>query len=68
VPSVPSSSTCARCGAQFHCGRDDDAGCWCARLPPLDRVRYDAAAGCLCESCLREAIDASAASSRGVPS
>jgi hypothetical protein len=64
VPSA-SSFTCACCGAPFKCGRDDAAGCWCARLPPLARSRYDAAAGCLCEPCLRAAIDASCASSPG---
>ncbi|MGZ8274124.1 MAG: cysteine-rich CWC family protein [Burkholderiaceae bacterium] len=62
LPSA-SPSTCARCGASFHCGRDDAAGCWCACLPALDRVRYDAAAGCLCKSCLRAATGAPTASS-----
>jgi hypothetical protein len=56
VKPLPDSA-CARCGASFHCGRDDAGGCWCARLPPLDRGRYDAAAGCLCKACLRTLID-----------
>jgi hypothetical protein len=59
------TANCSACGAPFNCGRDDAAGCWCARLPPLDRGRYDAAAGCLCEPCLRAALDATSASSSG---
>jgi hypothetical protein len=57
-------SICARCGAPFRCGRDDPAGCWCARLPALPRNRYDTAAGCLCEDCLQRALDAAAAPPR----
>jgi hypothetical protein len=57
MPSSPPASTCARCGAPFHCGRDDAAGCWCARLPALPRERYSEAAGCLCEACLRRMLD-----------
>lgn len=51
------TSTCSRCGAPFHCGRDDPGVCWCARLPALPSSRYDAAAGCLCEACLRRMLD-----------
>jgi len=61
---LASPSTCARCGALFHCGRDDPAGCWCARLPALPRDRYGAVAGCLCEDCLRRVLDAAAAPPR----
>ena len=50
-------SRCARCGTPFHCGIDDAGGCWCAKLPPLPREAYDRAAGCLCESCLRQATN-----------
>lgn len=66
VPSfLPAAvSTCSRCGASIHCGRDDPAGCWCARLPTLSPDRYDAAAGCLCEACLRHLLDAAAAPPR----
>jgi hypothetical protein len=53
-------SRCARCGATFHCGVDDPGGCWCAKLPPLPREAY-AGGGCLCESCLRRALDGAAA-------
>jgi len=59
-PTIAAHSACARCGAPFRCGRDDPAGCWCARLPALPRDRYDAAAGCLCEACLRALLDAAA--------
>ena len=49
-------SRCARCGAPFRCGIDDTGGCWCAKLPPLPREAYADAAGCLCEACLRRAL------------
>ena len=49
---------------RVQCGRDDPAGCWCARLPTLPPDRYDAAAGCLCEACLRRMLDAAAAKPR----
>jgi ribosomal protein L34E len=51
-------SSCARCGAPFHCGIEDAGGCWCARLPPLPRDVYPAEAGCLCEACLNELLRA----------
>jgi hypothetical protein len=51
------AAQCARCGVTFRCGRNDLAGCWCARLPSLERSRYDAAAGCLCEACLRALLE-----------
>ena len=63
VPLKP-SSRCAGCGAEFTCGRDDPAGCWCARLPGLSPDRYAAAAGCLCEACLGSLLDAAAAKPR----
>lgn len=56
TPMQGTASTCARCGAPFRCGRDDPAGCWCARLPALPPERYEAAAGCLCERCLRQRL------------
>jgi len=52
------NSRCTRCGAPFRCGIDDTGGCWCARLPPLPGEAYMNAAGCLCESCLRQALGA----------
>jgi hypothetical protein len=55
--SLPApESACARCGARFHCGRDDTTPCWCAALPPLDPTRYDAHSGCLCEACLQATL------------
>jgi hypothetical protein len=63
VPLTP-STRCSGCGAEFSCGRDDPAGCWCARLPALPSNRYDAAAGCLCEGCLRRMLDAAATQPR----
>jgi hypothetical protein len=46
---------CGRCGAEFGCGRDSAAGCWCASEPyRLPLPAQDGAAGdCLCPSCLR---------------
>ena len=48
---------CERCGAEFRCGRDSPAGCWCAAEPYRLPVPLPAAAGpssdCLCPSCLR---------------
>src|SRR5512139_1380728 len=63
VPLKP-SSRCSGCGAEFSCGRADHAGCWCDRLPTLPPDRYAAAAGCLCEGCLRRMLDAANAESR----
>ena len=54
------AARCARCGAAFACGLNDSSGCWCARLPALPRERYDAAADCLCENCLRGLLESSA--------
>ena len=55
--------TCARCGREFGCSRDNIEACWCNaepyRLPmPTDPAASGLAAtsgGCLCPSCLREA-------------
>jgi hypothetical protein len=44
---------CAACGAPMVCGRNDPAGCWCARLPPLPAGSIEAGQSCLCERCLR---------------
>jgi hypothetical protein len=52
------TSRCAACGAEFHCGLADSAGCWCAQLPALQAERYDPSAGCLCEACLRNRLAA----------
>jgi len=43
---------CARCGAPFHCGKDEDR-CWCETLPPLTPVP---GRGCLCRKCLEEEL------------
>jgi hypothetical protein len=59
-----SMTSCSNCGTTFHCGRDDEAGCWCARLPTLPPDRYDTAAGCLCEACLNRMLAAAAAQPR----
>ncbi|TAK88407.1 MAG: hypothetical protein EPO20_02990 [Betaproteobacteria bacterium] len=47
-PTELLADRCARCGAPFHCGRND-AGCWCESLPPLAPVP---GRGCLCRACL----------------
>jgi ribosomal protein L34E len=56
------TATCARCGTPFQCGVDAPEGCWCARLPVLPAGALVPDSGCLCETCLRELIDARAAS------
>jgi hypothetical protein len=62
------SSVCPGCGAKFHCGLADSGGCWCARLPALQRERYDVGAGCLCEACLRKQLAGDAAQPPAGPS
>jgi ribosomal protein L34E len=52
----PDAAACARCGAPFHCGVNDPQGCWCTKLPALPRRAFDATAGCLCATCLRQAL------------
>jgi Cysteine-rich CWC len=48
---------CERCGAEFTCGRDSAAGCWCAaepyRLPMPAPGKAGTSGDCLCPSCLR---------------
>jgi hypothetical protein len=56
---------CARCGAPFCCGIDDPKGCWCAKLPALPQQAYDDTKSCLCEGCLRQAVNAAADPSSG---
>lgn len=51
---------CAACGAFMTCGRDDPAGCWCARLPALPAATLIEGKGCLCERCLGARLDAGA--------
>ncbi len=43
--------TCARCGAAFGCGVDDET-CWCARVDARLPLPQDAA-DCLCPDCLQ---------------
>jgi hypothetical protein len=43
---------CSRCGAPFHCGRNDPESCWCAQLPPLPVGALEAGRGCVCRACL----------------
>ena len=48
---------CQQCGAVFTCGSGGDAGgCWCQNYPPVMTLPKSNA-DCLCESCLRAAID-----------
>lgn len=53
-PALPAAgpTVCAGCGAPMTCGRDDPAGCWCARQPPLPAAALVGGQGCLCEPCL----------------
>jgi len=53
TPKIEATSRCSACGAAMVCGRDDPAGCWCARLPPLAASAVVPAADCVCEPCLR---------------
>lgn len=52
---------CGRCGAEFGCGRDGPAGCWCAEESFPLKMPLPADAGsfsdCLCPSCLRSVAD-----------
>ena len=48
APAVAMSS-CESCGAQFHCGSQDEAPCWCLEFPAVDPV---AGMSCLCPDCL----------------
>jgi hypothetical protein len=50
---TPPPERCARCGAEFHCGRNDEVDCWCAGLPPLTPVD---GRSCLCRRCLEEEL------------
>jgi hypothetical protein len=53
-------ATCTSCGGRFTCGlRESQEPCWCASLPPLQRVDPDA--DCLCPACLAARIAAEAA-------
>ncbi|MDB5743374.1 MAG: hypothetical protein JWR68_1689 [Polaromonas sp.] len=56
------TSVCPGCGAGLRCGMAaGDAGCWCARLPPVMPVpalpAEALAAACFCQACLNKAID-----------
>ena len=44
--------TCARCGAAFECGRNEES-CWCETLPALTPVP---GRSCLCRECLEEEL------------
>jgi ribosomal protein L34E len=51
------SSTCPRCGAEFHCGVKDTEPCWCNSLTlsePTQQVLRARYTSCLCENCLRQ--------------
>ncbi|MDH3716219.1 MAG: cysteine-rich CWC family protein [Gammaproteobacteria bacterium] len=51
---------CERCGANFHCGMDDTAPCWCATdFPPV--ISGTAGSSCLCPSCLEQLVSATQA-------
>ncbi|RDV03333.1 hypothetical protein DXH78_01250 [Undibacter mobilis] len=51
-PTSARTLTCAACGTTFTCS--GDVGCWCAAEPfRLPMPSLEAAADCLCPSCLR---------------
>lgn len=59
-------SQCAQCGTEFNCQMVDglqdgqqQAACWCTALPPLTGVLLEGT--CLCPTCLRERLQATAA-------
>ncbi|HYS12043.1 MAG TPA: cysteine-rich CWC family protein [Burkholderiaceae bacterium] len=59
---------CSACGRPMVCGRNDPAGCWCARLPPLPAGTIFAGQSCLCETCLRDrAVDSSTVGKNSSP-
>jgi ribosomal protein L34E len=48
---------CPECGAAFEClARSGANDCWCMKLPRLP-MPTDAAADCLCATCLRAQIE-----------
>ena len=53
---LPIDDRCVRCGAAFHCGRDDAGPCACSQVrldeATLARLR-GRFTGCLCVDCLR---------------
>lgn len=55
-------SSCARCGAQFHCAVADggDAPCWCMAAPSGLPLPTTADATCWCPACLKEQLAAAA--------
>ncbi|HSA89618.1 MAG TPA: cysteine-rich CWC family protein [Burkholderiales bacterium] len=52
MQNSPNPDKCARCGAPFHCGRNEPR-CWCMSLPALEPVPGRA---CLCRKCLEEEL------------
>ncbi|WP_281911677.1 cysteine-rich CWC family protein [Massilia varians] len=64
--SLPTPSTCSRCGAEFGCAMLQGSlePCWCTTLPPAVPVPQEAA-GCWCPACLRAHIEAELAKRRG---
>lgn len=57
--SIPTVSTCTRCGAEFGCAMAAGSlePCWCTALPPAVPVPQEAA-GCWCPACLRAHVEA----------
>ncbi|MDP3825727.1 MAG: cysteine-rich CWC family protein [Polaromonas sp.] len=63
--SVPSNSSCPRCGAAFPCGMvGGDAECWCVKLPHVMPVPSSTSssigtseASCFCPACLQKITD-----------
>jgi hypothetical protein len=47
-------ANCSGCGAEFHCGFNDDAKCWCAEYPFV--TPSDDLSGCMCPKCLKAYI------------
>jgi hypothetical protein len=50
---------CSQCGTAFTCGATaGEKTCWCASLPHVLPVPKEGEArGCLCPTCLQEAVD-----------
>ncbi|MDO8370903.1 MAG: cysteine-rich CWC family protein [Polaromonas sp.] len=63
--SVPTNSSCPRCGAAFRCGMvGGDAECWCVTLPHVMPVPSSTSsstdtsgASCFCPACLQKITD-----------
>src|SRR5687768_8917756 len=63
---VAQQKRCSRCRESFTCGAGTAAGdCWCTQLPRVSFVANEDQ-DCLCQKCLREAIQELTSSDRAI--